>query len=82
MIDALLFLLFFTLFYFGIGTAAVLYIVAVLKQREPYEYVKMPSSFERAVLTWPYRVILCFDAWQPKQDEPDEVKDLKKNPLE
>jgi hypothetical protein len=69
-------------FMYGIiGCGVVLFIVAVLKQKETFENVDMPMNFEWAIITWPYRVVLCFAALA-EQSETEESKDLKKNPLD
>lgn len=69
-------------FVYGVlGCAVVLLIVAVLKDYETFENVEMPSSFERAIVTWPYRVYLCFVAWANRNGT-KETNDLKKNTLD
>jgi len=69
-------------FLYGVvGCATVLLIVAVLRDYETFEKVEMPYSFEWAVITWPYRVYLCFEAWANRNGT-EETNDLKKNPLD
>ncbi|MCK4822516.1 hypothetical protein KA005_42520 [bacterium] len=67
--------------YFIVGCGVVLLIVTVLRDRETFEDVEMPSSFELAVVSWPYRVYLCFVAWTNRNGT-EETDDLKKNPLD
>ena len=69
-------------FIYGVvGCGVVLLIVSVLRDYETFEDVEMPYSFELAVLTWPYRVYLCFKAWANRNGT-EETDDLKKNPLD
>lgn len=64
-----------------VGCAVILLIVTWLRDYETFEDVEMPSNFELAILTWPYRVYLCFDAWV-NRNETKETNDLKKNTLD
>ncbi len=66
--------------YFILGCGVVVLIVGVLRDYETFEDVEMPSTFELAVISWPYRVYLCLVALA-NRNETEESNDLKKNKL-